>query len=139
MHTGFLPAVGTIAFAFVCQHQTFLAWRSLRNVTQRRFAISIHLAMLGGLSLSLVLAIAGYLTFFETTNSDILFNYESAWRAEEMSAVMEAEAEVLGGSRRCSGGVRRLTRCDGGLRWPSRCGKACGSPRAVAEACSGGP
>jgi hypothetical protein len=54
-----LPQIGTIAFAFVCHHQTFLAWRSLKHATQRRFAITTHLALLGGLFLSLFLGITG--------------------------------------------------------------------------------
>lgn len=60
----------------MCHHQTFLAWRSLRRATQRRFAITTHLALLGGLTLSLTLGIVGYLTFYESTSADILFNYQ---------------------------------------------------------------
>ena len=51
--------IGNIAFAFMCHHQTFLAWKSLKHATQRRFAISTHLALLGGLCLSITLGVTG--------------------------------------------------------------------------------
>ena len=70
--------IGTFAFAFVCHHQTFLAYRSLRRASRRRFAIVSHVATLGALILSLTLGIAGYVTFWESTSSDIFNSYIGA-------------------------------------------------------------
>ena len=54
--------IGTIAMAFVCHNQTFLAYRSLRHASRRRFAIVSHVSTVGALALSLTLGVAGYLT-----------------------------------------------------------------------------
>jgi sodium-coupled neutral amino acid transporter 11 len=80
VHKSFFPALGTIAFAFVCHHQTFLVQGSLRNATPRRFAITVALAIFGSFALSLMVAVAGYLTFFETTAGDLFVNYERVYK-----------------------------------------------------------
>lgn len=77
VHASPFPALGTIAFAFVCHHQTFLALGSLQNPTIRRFTVTINMAITGSLILSLLLGIFGYITFWETTKGDIFINYES--------------------------------------------------------------
>lgn len=77
VHSGMVSAVGTISFAFVCHHLTFMARASLRNPTTRRFGATVNLAILGSFSLSIVMAIVGYVTFFESTAGDIIVNYLS--------------------------------------------------------------
>jgi solute carrier family 38 (sodium-coupled neutral amino acid transporter), member 11 len=74
-HSGFFSAVGTIAFAFVCHHMTFMAYRSLINATTRRFGYVVHLAIFFSTMLSLIMAVFGYLTFLTTTEGDIFVNY----------------------------------------------------------------
>ena len=76
-HADFFPALGSIAFAFVCHHQTFLALGSLRNPTQRRFALMVNLAIATSFTLSVLVAAFGYTTFWEQTKGDIFVNYES--------------------------------------------------------------
>ncbi|KAJ3181600.1 hypothetical protein HDU85_003542 [Gaertneriomyces sp. JEL0708] len=72
---GVVNAVGVISFAFVCHHNTFLIYGSLKKPTMDRFAIVTHLST--GLSLlaCLVLACAGYLTFREKTQGNILNSF----------------------------------------------------------------
>ena len=77
VHEDYFPALGTIAFAFVCHHQTFLVQGALRNATPRRFALTTALAIFGSFALSLTVATAGYLTFFENTQGDLFVNYEA--------------------------------------------------------------
>ena len=77
IHENFFPALGTISFAFVCHHQTFLAHGSMYNPTQRRFALMVNLAVSMSFSLSLLVACFGYATFFETTSGDIFINYDN--------------------------------------------------------------
>ena len=76
VHNDYFPALGTIAFAFVCHHQTFLVQGALKNATPRRFALTTALAIFGSFALSLTVAAAGYLTFFENTQGDLFVNYE---------------------------------------------------------------
>ena len=76
VHNDYFPALGTIAFAFVCHHQTFLVQGALKNATPRRFALTTALAIFGSFALSLTVAAAGYLTFFDNTKGDLFVNYE---------------------------------------------------------------
>lgn len=74
-HSGFFPAVGTVAFSFVCHHQTFLAYASLKKPSMQRFATVIHVAVGGAFVLSVLFAVFGYMTFWELTDGDIFNNY----------------------------------------------------------------
>lgn len=74
-HPDYFAALGTISFAFVCHHQTFLVLGSLANPTPRRFALTTAIAIFGSFALSLTMAVAGYLTFYEDTMGDIFKNY----------------------------------------------------------------
>lgn len=75
VHGEYFSALGTISFAFVCHHQTFLVLGSLANATPRRFAIATASAIFGSFALSLTMAVAGYMTFFEETEGDIFNNF----------------------------------------------------------------
>jgi sodium-coupled neutral amino acid transporter 11 len=77
LHTNALPAIGTISFAFVAHHQTWLLLGSLKNPTPARFASTVNLAISASCSLSIILASFGYATFFEKTKGDIFVNYEA--------------------------------------------------------------
>jgi sodium-coupled neutral amino acid transporter 11 len=77
VHASPFPALGSIAFAFVCHHQTFLALGSLRNPTARRFTVTVNMAITGSFTVSIIMAIFGYTTFWETTKGDIFVNYEA--------------------------------------------------------------
>ncbi|KND04095.1 uncharacterized protein SPPG_01537 [Spizellomyces punctatus DAOM BR117] len=72
---GVFQAIGVISFAFVCHHNTFLIYGSLRKPTMDRFAVVTHLST--GLSLlaCLVLACGGYLVFTDKTQGNILNNF----------------------------------------------------------------
>ncbi|KAJ3298808.1 hypothetical protein HK104_010256 [Borealophlyctis nickersoniae] len=75
IHSGVFQAIGVISFAFVCHHNTFLIFGSLKKPTMDRFATVTHLST--GLSLiaCLVLATAGYIVFGSKTQGNILNNF----------------------------------------------------------------
>lgn len=73
--TYMMPAIGTIAFAFVCHDCAFLFFSSLRNPTKKRWARLTHIAVFSALVACLMLAVCGYFTFYEDTQSNILNNY----------------------------------------------------------------
>jgi sodium-coupled neutral amino acid transporter 11 len=77
LHGDAFSALGTISFAFVCHHQTFLVLGSLANATPRRFALTTASAIFGSFAVSLTFALAGYTTFFEDTKGDIFNNYDA--------------------------------------------------------------
>jgi len=68
-------AIGVISFAFVCHHNSFLIYGSLKTPTIDRFFLVTHLST--GLSLlaCLFMGISGYLSFNEKTRGNILNNF----------------------------------------------------------------
>eukprot|EP01084_Bolivina_argentea_P004688 8898_1 len=66
---------GTMAFAFVCHHNTFVVFNSLKNNTARRWGITTHLSLAISVFFSMWLAIAGFVNFQTETKGDILNNF----------------------------------------------------------------
>ncbi|TPX54398.1 hypothetical protein PhCBS80983_g05939 [Powellomyces hirtus] len=75
LRPGLFQAIGVISFAFVCHHNTFLIYGSLKKPTMDRFAVVTRLST--GLSLlsCLILACGGYLVFTNKTHANILNNF----------------------------------------------------------------
>ncbi|KAL7749404.1 hypothetical protein RI367_005275 [Sorochytrium milnesiophthora] len=72
---GFFQAVGVISFAFVCHHNTFTIYGSLRVPTINRFATVTHLSTATSFITSLMLAWSGYWAFTDKTDGNILNNF----------------------------------------------------------------
>lgn len=66
---------GTMAFAFVCHHNSFVIFTSLKNPTQRRWNITTHSSLAISVFFSMWLAIAGFFNFQQQTDGDILNNF----------------------------------------------------------------
>merc|ERR1719242_2720025 len=66
---------GTMAFAFVCHHSSFVVFNSLRNRTQKTWNITTHSAVGISVFWSLWLAVAGFVCFQTETEGDILNNF----------------------------------------------------------------
>ncbi|KAI8926693.1 transmembrane amino acid transporter protein-domain-containing protein [Entophlyctis helioformis] len=75
LHGGIFQAIGVISFAFVCHHNTFLIYGSLRKPTMDRFAIVTHLSTGASLLLCLAMAVGGYVAFSEKTRANVLSNF----------------------------------------------------------------
>lgn len=56
--TNFFPAIGVIAFAFVCHHACFLVYNTLRDNTEARWNKTVHISLGMAASVMLVLATA---------------------------------------------------------------------------------
>merc|ERR1719242_1347093 len=67
---------GTMAFAFVCHHSSFVVFNSLRNRTQQTWNKTTHSAVGISVFWSLWLAIAGFVHFQTDTKGDILNNFD---------------------------------------------------------------
>ena len=67
--------VGTMSFAFVCQHNSFLVFRTLKERTIDNWRKVAQGSITFAVVLSLILGIAGYLSFLEETKGDILNNF----------------------------------------------------------------
>eukprot|EP01084_Bolivina_argentea_P232425 391741_1 len=66
---------GVMAAAFVCHHNSFIVYNSLRENTQRRWNITTHSSLAISPLFSMWLAIAGFVCFQVDTQGDILNNF----------------------------------------------------------------
>ncbi|KAJ2729632.1 hypothetical protein H4S00_000393 [Coemansia sp. D1744] len=74
-NTGVFQAVGIITFAFVCHHNSFMIYGSLRKPTLNRYFEVIHISTVIATVASLIIAIIGYIYFREKTQGNILNNF----------------------------------------------------------------
>ncbi|KAG8199869.1 hypothetical protein JTE90_015860 [Oedothorax gibbosus] len=75
VNSGFTEAVGVIAFAYMCHHNSFLLFDVLDNPTQKRWNLVTHISI--GLSclIIVVFGICGYVTFTGSVQGDLLENF----------------------------------------------------------------
>lgn len=74
-NTNFFQAVSIISFAFVCHHNTMLIYNSLKTPTLGRFARVVHYSVGVSMVCCLVLGLAGFLSFKDKTQSNVLNNF----------------------------------------------------------------
>lgn len=67
--------IGTISFAFVCQHNSFLVFQSLKEQTFENWKKVAHLSIGFSYLLCLIFGLSGYLSFAAHTNGDLLTNF----------------------------------------------------------------
>jgi solute carrier family 38 (sodium-coupled neutral amino acid transporter), member 11 len=72
---GIFQAIGVISFAFVCHHNSLLIYGSLQKPTLDRFAQVTHWSTGISMIACLVLALAGFLTFGDKTQGNVLNNF----------------------------------------------------------------
>jgi len=75
INSGVTQAVGVISFAFVCHHNSLLIYGSLRKPTLDRFARVTHWSTSISMGACLAMALAGYLTFGDKTDANVLNNF----------------------------------------------------------------
>ncbi|GFN75345.1 sodium-coupled neutral amino acid transporter 11 [Plakobranchus ocellatus] len=68
-------AVGIMAFAYMCHHNTFLIHSSLENPTQKRWNFVTHFSVMFAMVMCLILGIVGYASFTGSTQGDLMENY----------------------------------------------------------------
>ncbi|PSN36021.1 putative sodium-coupled neutral amino acid transporter 11 [Blattella germanica] len=72
---GIIPAIGIMAFAFMCHHNTFLIYGSIQDADQRRWDTVTHASILTSLVVTALFGVAGYATFTGNSQGDLLENY----------------------------------------------------------------
>uniref|UniRef100_A0ABM5EY27 Putative sodium-coupled neutral amino acid transporter 11 n=1 Tax=Pogona vitticeps TaxID=103695 RepID=A0ABM5EY27_9SAUR len=70
-----IQAIGVMSFAFICHHNSFLIYGSLKEPTLSKWAHITHVSVSFAVFVSLVFATCGYLTFKNYTEGDIFENY----------------------------------------------------------------
>ncbi|KAM6934372.1 putative sodium-coupled neutral amino acid transporter 11 [Xenentodon cancila] len=68
-------AVGVMSFAFICHHNSFLIYGSLKQPTLANWSWVTHTSVSSALVISAAFAVAGYTTFTGYTQGDIFENY----------------------------------------------------------------
>ncbi|KAI7908149.1 AAAP amino acid permease [Cokeromyces recurvatus] len=77
MNNEICQAIAVISFAFVCHHNSFLIFGSLKQPSLNRFAVVTHWSMGIAFLTCLALAVSGYLVFTDKTAGNILNNFPS--------------------------------------------------------------
>ncbi|KAB2570037.1 Vacuolar amino acid transporter 2 [Lasiodiplodia theobromae] len=75
INDGVFQAVGVISFAFVCHHNSLLIYGSLKKPTLDRFSKVTHFSTTVSMIACLLMALAGYLTFGDKTQGNVLNNF----------------------------------------------------------------
>ncbi|KAL1838968.1 hypothetical protein VTJ49DRAFT_2013 [Mycothermus thermophilus] len=75
INDGIFQAIGVISFAFVCHHNSLLIYGSLEKPTMDRFSRVTHLSTFISMIACLMLALAGFLTFGDRTQGNVLNNF----------------------------------------------------------------
>lgn len=68
-------AIGIMAFAYMCHHNTFLIHASLENPTKERWNFVTHVSVMFCMVFMLVFGLIGYASFTGWTQGDLLENY----------------------------------------------------------------
>jgi sodium-coupled neutral amino acid transporter 11 len=75
LNSGVFQAIGVISFAFVCHHNSLLIYGSLKKPTLDRFATVTHYSTSISMIACLVMAMAGFITFGDKTQGNVLNNF----------------------------------------------------------------
>ncbi|XP_016386890.1 putative sodium-coupled neutral amino acid transporter 11 [Sinocyclocheilus rhinocerous] len=70
-----IQAVAVMSFAFICHHNSFMIYGSLREPTLSSWSLVTHVSVGSAVLVSVVFAAAGYVTFTGYTQGDIFENY----------------------------------------------------------------
>lgn len=74
-NSGVIPAIGIMAFAFMCHHNVFLLYGSIEAADQDRWDTVTHYSVISSFIVSCLFGIAGYVTFTGFVQGDLLENY----------------------------------------------------------------
>ena len=67
--------IGAMSFTFVCQHNSFMIYRSLQFPSKENWHKVASYSLIIAVLVCLAMGIAGYLSFFDTVHGDILNNF----------------------------------------------------------------
>ena len=74
--SGVFLGLGTLSFAFVCQHNSFIVFRSLAQPTQKNWSKVVNMSVGAAFFLCMLFGLSGYLAFGNTSQGDILLSFE---------------------------------------------------------------
>ncbi|XP_073968773.1 putative sodium-coupled neutral amino acid transporter 11 [Rhodnius prolixus] len=81
---GVVPAIGIMAFAFMCHHNVFLLYASIEDADQEKWDRVTHYSVFTSFIIACLFGITGYATFTGYSQGDLLENY--CWDDDLMNA-----------------------------------------------------
>lgn len=91
--------IGTMSFAFVCHHNTFIVYNSMRNASPKRWRKVSHSSVMVSCALCLVMGLGGFLCFGSHTQGDVLNNFPDT--GEDIDTCLAASIYLLATSNAC--------------------------------------
>ncbi|XP_054286710.1 putative sodium-coupled neutral amino acid transporter 11 [Macrosteles quadrilineatus] len=74
-NSGVIPAIGIMAFAFMCHHNVFLLYASIEEATQEKWDKVTHYSVFASFLVTVVFGLVGYTTFTGYVQGDLLENF----------------------------------------------------------------
>ncbi|XP_075225054.1 putative sodium-coupled neutral amino acid transporter 11 [Lycorma delicatula] len=90
---GIIPAIGIMAFAFMCHHNVFLLYSSIEAADQTRWDKVTHYSVFTSFIVSVLFGVTGYATFNSFVQGDLLENY--CWDDDLMNAARIAFSATI--------------------------------------------
>ncbi|CAF1108371.1 unnamed protein product [Rotaria sordida] len=75
VNTNIAESIGVMAFAFMCQHNSFLIYHSMHEKTLPRWRIVTLITSIVAFIFAVTYALTGYIVFGQQTEGDLLENY----------------------------------------------------------------
>ena len=93
--------LGALSFAFVCQHNSFIVFRSLSEPTLGNWSRVSNASVGFALFLCLVFGLSGYISFGSRSKGDILLNFDSADKTVAIARAFLAVSMALTFPQEC--------------------------------------
>lgn len=77
-NTALFAGMGAMSFTFVCQHNSFMIFQSLREPTRRNWQKVAWYSLAVAVVVCLAMGLAGYFSFLDTVSGDILNNFSES-------------------------------------------------------------
>eukprot|EP00474_Spongospora_subterranea_P003278 CRZ03736.1 hypothetical protein [Spongospora subterranea] len=80
--------IGTMSFAFVCNHSAFIVFNSLDHPTPSRWRLITNISVGFAFFMCFIFGVSGYVNFRQSTKADILGNFPASDEVMNISRVM---------------------------------------------------
>ena len=95
LNTTLFAGVGTMSFAFVCQHNSFLVFKSLKSPTLREWDKVANISISVSYCLSLMLGLIGFFAFYPYVEGDLLNNFPSNYASVCIARALLASTMIF--------------------------------------------
>ena len=90
VNTNLFAGVGTMSFAFVCQHNSFLIYRSLKQPSSESWRTVAHSSVSFSFVVSLAFGLIGFFSFFPYVEGDLLNNFPVSYTSVAVARILLA-------------------------------------------------